>query len=306
MFNKILVPLDGSLRAEQALALVRKICSQKFCEIILVEATDDAKIPYPVRDSPMYGTRYIAPEYSIGQTDQFLDEAAKSSSTWADAVRVFSEPGAPEQIIVDIAEKEEVDLIVMVTHGYAGLERLLLGSVTEKVIRSAPCPVLAIRDDHIPKHFLIALDGTPFSETILNPAYLLARLIKADITLARIHIAADDLNMRDLAALRMFDLELAQTVLHNHNTRTETYLKDFADRYSEKSYEINVDYDIDTGPPASRLARMAKRNGCDLIAMATHGRNGIKRFLQGSITEDVMHRSEVAMLVIHPDLESDE
>ncbi|MFK7804890.1 MAG: universal stress protein [Anaerolineae bacterium] len=306
MFKKILVPLDGSFHAEHALALVKKLFSSQSCELVLVEANDSLSTAHSVHGEGMYSARSVTPEYNAERSNKFLNEAAESANKWADRVHVFSLPGAVDQVIIEVAEKEKVDLIVMVTHGYAGLKRLLLGSVTEKVIRLAPCPVLAIRDDHIPKHFLIAVDGTPFSETILNPAYLLARLIKADITFARIHIASDDINMQDLAALRMFDPELAHAVMQGHNNRTESYLKDLANRYTKKSYQIRVDYDIESGPPAARLAKMAKRNGCDLIAMATHGRNGIKRFLEGSITEDVMHRAETAMLVIHPDIEADE
>ena len=88
--------------------------------------------------------------------------------------------------IVDTALSEQVDLIVMSTHGYSGLTRWVLGSVTEKVLRSAPCPVLAVRAARHPQKVLITLDGSPLSERAIEPGLAVAQSLNAAVTLLRV------------------------------------------------------------------------------------------------------------------------
>lgn len=303
MFKKILIPLDGSLRSEQALSLVSKLFPADDRILILLEATGDSNIAYPIYGAGAEGYAQMIPEYKKQQVEEYVKAVAAETRAWAPEVVGYSIMGKPDEAIIEVAKQEEVDLIVMVTHGYGALERLLLGSVTEKVIRDAPCPVLAVRDDHVPSHMLIALDGTPFSESILEPAFALARLIKADVTLARVDVPADDLDMREVETLSKIDRELADTLLVHHNSRSEFYLDDIRQRFltHKEKIEIRVDYDVDYGKPGLQLPKVAKRHNCDLIAMATHGRKGIKRLFNRSVTEEVMHQTETAMLVLHPD-----
>lgn len=306
MFKRILIPLDGSLRSEQALELVSKLFADDDIELILLEATGSPTVTYPIYGAGMEGYVYPIPEYKKADADKYVGSIAEATRSWAPHVRGVSMLGRPDEAIIEVAKSENVDLIIMVTHGYDAFERLLLGSVTEKVIRDASCPVLAIRDGHLPKHMLIALDGTQFSEAILEPAFALAQLIGADVTLARVDVPADDLNMRELAELSTIDRKLADTLVIQHNSRSEFYLDDLRSRYlrddakSEKT-KINIDYDVEHGKPRLRLPKVAERHGCDLIAMATHGRKGLDRFFNRSVTEDVMHHTQTAMLVVHPD-----
>ncbi len=88
--------------------------------------------------------------------------------------------------IVDTALSEQVDLIVMSTHGYSGLTRWVLGSVTEKVLRSAPCPVLAVRAARHPQKVLITLDGSPLSDRAIEPGLAVAQSLNAAVTLLRV------------------------------------------------------------------------------------------------------------------------
>lgn len=303
MFKKILIPLDGSYRSEQALDLVGKLFSIDEVELILLEATGAAELSFPIYAAGVDGYTQGLPEFKKQQVDEYVTSVTSKTRTWAPHVRGYSMLGKPEDAIVEIAIKEEIDLIVMVTHGYAAFERLLLGSVTEKVIREAPCPVLAVRDGHLPKHMLIAVDGSPFSEKMLDPAFDLAHLINADVTLARVDLPADDLHMSDVDELRRIDPKLADTLLIHHNSRSEFYLDDIRSRYLKNKTngtEIKINYDVDYGKPGVRLPAIAERHGCDLIAMATHGRKGVQRFFKRSVTEDVMHHTETAMLILHP------
>lgn len=302
MFKKILIPLDGTMRAEQAIGLVGRILPAKDVELILLEATGNQNLAYPLYGSGVDGYVDIIPEYKKANVDAYVESITQATRTWAPNVRGFSMQSKPDTAIVEIAVQEEVDLIVMVTHGYAGLERLLFGSVTELVIRDAPCPVLAVRDSHLPTHMLISLDGTAFSETILDPAFALAKLLKADITLARVDVPAEEIDLREVEEIRKFDRALADSLLYANNNKSNFYLDDLLKRYKKEIDELDVkiDYDVDYGPVGTRLPKMAKRNNCDLIAMATHGRKGLDRLWNRSVTEDVMHQSDTAMFVLHP------
>lgn len=302
MFKKILIPLDGTLQSEQALKLAEKLFTTQGAdiEIILLESTADATFYLGIPQK----TVLRVPEHRKARIDEYISKTAENTRTWAQTVKEVTLISKPEDAIIQVANEENVDLIVMFTHGYGAFERLIVGSVTEKIVREAPCPVLATRDGNVPKHILIALDGTVFSESILDPAFALARLIKADVTLVHIDAQDDDLDMRTVAELSQKNRELAQTLLATHNTKFEHYLDDIYQRYVAKNDEIKIkaDYDIGYGKPAVQLQKVADYHKCDLIAMATHGRKGIERLWKRSVTEDVMHQTEVAMLTIHPEL----
>lgn len=304
MFKKILIPLNGSLHAEQALELVKRLLPNNGFELVLLEATGNPNLVYSVYGFGTTSYVYVRPECLI-KDEEYIKSATQEAEKWAPQVEGFVKFDTAERAIVDVALHEDVDLIIMATHGYSGFDRLLFSSVTEKVIRDAPCPVLAVRDDHLPKHMLIALDGTRFSEKILEPAFEFAKLIKADITLACVHTEKQKLREADVAEIRKYDRGIADAVLYNGINQTNDYLKSLHRMYSKQASEINVnlDFDIDRGRPGDRLPHMAERNGCDLIAMATHGRKGLDYLWNRSVTEKVIHRTETAMLILHPEPE---
>lgn len=306
MFKKILIPLNGSLHAEQALELVKKLWPENELELVLLEATGNPNLVYSVYGFGTASYVQVSPECLIKNSD-YIKTVTEKTEQWAPQVEGFVKFDTAERAIVDVAIHEDVDLVVMVTHGYSGLDRLLFDSVTEKVIRDAPCPVLAVRDGHVPKHMLVALDGTPFSETILEPAFELAKLIKADITLACVQTDETHLHEADVAEIRKFDQGLADVVLYSNIHDVDLYLKSMYRLYSDEADEIEVkfDFDVDRGRPGDRLPKMAERNRCDLIAMATHGRKGLDHFWNRSVTEKVMHRTDTAMFILHPELEAE-
>ncbi|MFT5197218.1 MAG: nucleotide-binding universal stress UspA family protein [Candidatus Promineifilaceae bacterium] len=301
MFKKILIPLDGTLLSEQALELAENLFAtiEEDLEILLLQSTADATFYLGIP----WGETPAVPEHRKTRIDKYIGKTAEATRTWAKNVKEITMIAKPEDAIIKIAVEEDVDLIVMFTHGYSTFERLIVGSVTEKIVREAPCPVLATRDGDVPKHMLIALDGTLFSEAILDPAFALARLIKADVTLVLVDVDVDDLDMQKVVELSLTNRELAKTILATHNTKSEHYLDGIYQRYVNKmdGIKIKVDYDIGYGEPSIQLPKLADQHECDLIAMATHGNTGISRFWNGSVTHDVMHQTKLAMLIIHPD-----
>jgi nucleotide-binding universal stress UspA family protein len=145
-YRKILLPLDGSAIAAQALPHAQELASQAGAELVLLQV-----IPEP---NDALG---ITPEFQITQPgivreQAQLDHAGRQLQRLADDLalhkipaRVMLDVGEPATKILDYASAHDIDLIVMSTHGRTGLARWTYGSVASKVISAAPCPVLLVR-----------------------------------------------------------------------------------------------------------------------------------------------------------------
>ena len=116
MYNKILIPLDGTLRAEQALTLVNKFFIDS--ELILLETTGDTTQPFPIYGAGVHGYIEPLPESKKARNDKYVATVANSTRTWAENVRGYSLIGPPDVKIVEIAETERCRTIFSVkNHG---------------------------------------------------------------------------------------------------------------------------------------------------------------------------------------------
>lgn len=148
MYHKILLPTDGSKYAEKAAKHAIGIASQSDAEIIALNVVDTSSlIGLPAEDLTVKVTEILKEEArrSLENIESLVEEFKKEKGIEKD-IKIIKETkeGAPADIILKVVEEEGVDLIVMGTSGKHGLDRFLLGSVTEKVVRSANCPVLAV------------------------------------------------------------------------------------------------------------------------------------------------------------------
>jgi nucleotide-binding universal stress UspA family protein len=147
MYEKILVPLDGSPLAERAIRHAREIARGSRGEILLVQAVN---FPIPV-----------VPEAVLVPDVKWLDEARKEAARYLEGiaaplrksgtrVRTLLDERAPADAILHVAAREEVDLIVMSTHGRGGFSRLLMGSVAESVFRATSRTVMLVKPEPLP------------------------------------------------------------------------------------------------------------------------------------------------------------
>jgi nucleotide-binding universal stress UspA family protein len=143
MYKKILVPLDGSELAEKAIPYATELCKGET-EVILFQvihiplplAAPDASIAVPMPD----------PQELMDEALAYLEGIAESlRKDGVNAKAVANEQDVTADAIIAYAKENDVDLIVMTTHGRSGLSRLVFGSVAESVVRHTPCPVLLIR-----------------------------------------------------------------------------------------------------------------------------------------------------------------
>ena len=145
MYKRILLPLDGSERAEQALpsALAQARCFE--AELVLLRVFEplpvDCCVPPVVLDQ--------AAKQASALSRDYLQRIAADLQECSIPVRVATVEGRPEQEILRFAEENQVDLIVMSTHGRSEVSRLLMGSVADHVVRTTNVPVLLVRSSEV-------------------------------------------------------------------------------------------------------------------------------------------------------------
>jgi nucleotide-binding universal stress UspA family protein len=299
MIKRILVPVDGSYRSRFALKMVEELSGRNQIDLTLLSVKPKKTIRQPAIYHGASGRTVnpIAKRDFNDATDDF-DWVVNRSKTQVDQVRLLTEEGDPADRIIEVAKKEMIDLIVMASHGYAGLNKFMLGSVTEAVIAQAPCPVLAVKNDTIPTHILVALDKTPLSERILKPAISLAHLLNAKITLTHVRTKDEMPTSNDLNELYRLDRELYEVIMEASDEGADFYL-DKVMAMLQSQLNITVDYIVKEGKPAKEILNIAAENGCDLIAMNTHGQRGLRFAWKTSVTEKVFEHTHIPMLITH-------
>jgi nucleotide-binding universal stress UspA family protein len=297
MFTKLLVPLDGSKTAEKALPYARYLAQDKNVVVELLAAVDVANM-----------ASHMSAERAL-HVDTMVEDAVRASEKYLQAIagtftaakiKTAVETGRPEEVIVEKAAAEEDTLITMATHGRSGMNRWLLGSVAEKVLRGATGPVLLIRaregsrseDGPPPKSLIVPLDGSDLAERVLPKAMEFAKQKNLEIVLIRAyHIPTTAYAGVEGYALPMDDL------LKSMREEACEYLeKKVAD--VNKLGIAKVSFTAREGLPADEVISFAKNLPRGLIAMSTHGRSGVRRWVLGSVTETVVRHSENPVLVI--------
>src|SRR5579859_5814586 len=311
MFKRILVPLDGSARAESAIPVAARIARAYGASITLLRIAEMPGEYGPYLASPAsYAKEAI--EADLAQLKDYLRKAAQAEALAGIDVEVKALFGAVAPTIIAAAQAYHDDLIVMCSHGYTGFKRWLLGSVADKVARHAPVPILIVREGvplsateaEEPVRALVALDGSPLSEAVFEPvAYLVAGLA---------HMTSQQ---GELRLLRVIDLPLGRatgksqthiTGLSRHEAvyDAQEYLKSLVARLDEgglAALDITVKTAVESDPDvAEAIIKQAEGGAVDLIAMATHGRGGMEHFVMGSITERVLHHSKLPLLIVRP------
>jgi len=298
MFSNILVPLDGSLLAERALEPALALGRKYRGQVTLLRVP----VPEPVFIPGMDG--YAA--YSASLAEQVRDGEWKDADDYLSAIKKAHEEGDPPlrtqvvagdvaEVILDTAAADKIDLIVMSTHGYSGITRWVLGSVTEKVLAHAPCPVLVICSSQPIRKIVIPLDGSELAESALAPGLEAATRLGCSVTLLR---AVDELNRFERAQLELGGQDLANRLQDGMMTEAEYYLGKLIE--SKPQAGLDIQRVALLGSAAHRVLEYAEKNGFDLIVMATHGRTGLARWVYGSVTEKVLHSAHCSMLVIRP------
>jgi nucleotide-binding universal stress UspA family protein len=206
--------------------------------------------------------------------------------------------GAPAEIIAEVAEREQAALIAMVTHGYSGIKRWALGSVTDKLVHATNIPVFVVRgQEPAPagepsiKRILVPLDGSALARQALPFAAQLAAQMYAELILLTVAVPSILEAPELMRAAPRYDDMLAE--LQNW---IMAELGSQADQLRQR--DIQVTPMAVNGFPADMIIDVAERQQADLIVMATHGYSGLKRWAMGSVAGKVLHATPVPLLLV--------
>jgi len=294
VLQRILVPLDGSPLAERALHLATALAQASGGELILLRAPELEGMLVPSAEAiGGYGLWWPdqALDLSEQETVDYLQQMAGRLSPQVPGLRTLVASGDPASAIVAGAAREDVQLITMSTHGHSGLSRWVLGSVTEKVLRSAPCPVAVCRGECPIRRILVTVDGSALSESAIQPALGLARLLGAKVTM--LHAAGITRpEIEGLEGLR----SPTGVAPEGRLAQSRQYLDSLAGQYQDA--DVPIDSVLTDLPAAEHIIDYAVCHEIDMIAMATHGRSGILRWVYGSVTEKVLRAASCSLLIV--------
>jgi nucleotide-binding universal stress UspA family protein len=319
MMQTIVVPLDGSPRAEQAVPVAARLAHATGGTLVFLEVANPyaAYAPYMMAPAP------VPPDTSYDDATAYLHSVTQRSEVQDLSAVTEVRTGSIAEAILTAAREHQAAMIVMSSHGRGGLTRWMLGSVAQKVARHADIPVLILRGESpvllapagegAPHQVLVPLDGSALAEAALEPALALAAALDGPASVRLLRVIS--LPVVHTFPGRLPPIEDIEASAHDEVRRdADSYLAAVADCLRGQllagggvSIETRVVFAADV---AAAIVEMGDGRGdvvphsagapSALIAMATHGRGGLARWAMGSVTERVLHGTTLPMLVVRP------
>lgn len=297
----MLVPLDGSSLAEQALPCAGTLAHRSGMRVHLVTVFQ----PLPVFLTRLAGSEEPLADPGLEQErrdqfTQYLKETAEALGTTHGVETTFALlDGDPPRELAEHARLRHVGLIVMTTHGHSGVQRFWLGSAADRLLRRVNVPVLLLRSGTEPhptefRHLLVALDGSSEGEKVLEPAIGLGSLCRSSqITL--VQVVEPPIPLITRMALSPARMRPHWRELEENGARS--YLARVASGLRARGLEAKTEMIFARGA-GEEIAQCARRLGADLIVVGTHGARGIERMLLGSVADKVIRAAQQAVLVV--------
>lgn len=330
MFKHILVPLDGSSRAERAVPIAARIARASGSRITLLRIiTPPGQIVWQMTESISQQETFDADH---ARAARYLARLAASQEL--EGVKTITQvsSGQPPQLILAVSSSQSldvppVDLIIICSHGNTGFKRWALGSVAQKIAYHSPVPVLVLFPDRgavpgrpfpdpaRPLHAIaaaIALDGSSLAEAALFPAaYLIAALAapaQGSLHLTRVvqrpgvdTVLAGRKRVDQLPG----DQSIAEAMSYLSKIADDLHTSLAGDLNLRVTWSLAVATDVaDTLIEMTEMGRVGGGTcvygGCDILALTTHGRGGLQRWALGSVTERILAATKLPLLIVRP------
>jgi nucleotide-binding universal stress UspA family protein len=312
----VLVPLDGSAIARQSLPYAQMLATLLSARIHLLRVISDVD-----RDHMLSSESLLL--YDMGHAREMAHE--RTQRVWAmlqehavTYLEVQAQPlrhagfdvttevriGMPPEQIVQVAARESVTLMVMATHGYSGLRRWALGSVTDKVVQTTATPVFVVRSTETEltepvylKRLMVPLDGSELSRQALPCALELATCAHAELLLLRA-MGPRLQEFYEVGSISGQAVPLYNQVQWTEQRRQMTRDLD-ATAGKLRHYDLPIATHVMDGYPAEVIVDEAARHNVDAIVMATHGYGGLQRWALGSVADKVLHATTTPLILVH-------
>lgn len=299
MIGRILVPLDGSPLAEQALSCAVTLARGMPAELVLLRAIWVSPDAVAALHASVVKLDEITQRLEA-EADGYLTPLVEALRDAGLKARHAVQVAPPAEAILDYALQEQVDQIVMATHGYSGIKRWTHGSIAERVLQSARVPLLLVRaTDQAPaadwyqskgcRRILVPLDGSPIAEQILPLVTRLAQALGSALTLFQVPIAHAS---EWMTGEWYFPV---QGVVDTVEADAEAYLGAVAGDLRGRGLDVTTAMAM--GAVADCIVDYAATHQMDLIAMSTHGRTGLARWALGSVADRVLRAGSTPILL---------
>lgn len=298
MYSKVLIPLDGSKTAEKVLPYARYLAGKFKIPVELLAVIDIAEM-----------ATHISAE-KVRHLDTMIEDGVRASTTYLrgiattfrDAkVTCTVEKDRAEDAIIGKGAADTAMLIAMATHGRSGLDRFLIGSVAEKVLRGTANPLLLVRaaeaakaeGEAVFKSVIVPLDGSELAESVIPMTAGVAKTLDLEVVLFRAyHIPYNAYAGDDGYYAVNYDELIA-------GVRDEA--KEYLDKKVAEVKKLGVakiSAMTKEGFAGDEIIAIGRKTPDGLIAMCSHGRSGVKRWVLGSVTETVVRHSGDPVLVV--------
>ncbi|AEH39379.1 universal stress protein [Halopiger xanaduensis] len=283
MYDHILFPTDGSQGASVVFDHVLDVAANHGATVHVLNVADPGQVFQPQRD---------VIDALKQEGEEFVRDAADRARQRGVETVTEVQKGEPYSAIVDYATSRDIDLVAMPTHGRQGLERFLLGSTTERVLRRSDVPVLTVRPDdgtltYPYQTVLVPTDGSTCAREAVETA--------ADVTTANgatLHL----LTVVDIASLGIdvrSDIQIAQL------EETADAILEEAAAVAETAGAEPATETVEYGPSIHEaILSYIQDHDIDLIVVGTHGRTGFDRYVLGSVTEYLVRTSPIPVLAV--------
>lgn len=289
MFEKILVPLDGSELSEQALPMAEELAGRLGSKIFVLQVSEST-------ESGLYHMQ----ELYVNQIAQRVTNMVKKYRP-----DVMVEPviiiGSPAEEIIKFIERNNIGLVVMGTHGRSGITRWAVGSVASKVVRGTRTPVLMIRTTgtkppekkRLLSKVLVPLDGSEVGEAALPFVAELAS--KLDIEVVLFQVVAMAYHVYSSGEI-VSQVPYTEQEMEPIRRSVRAYLERVAEKLRGEGLKVATE--TKTGVAAEGIIKAADDLKVDLVAMSTHGRSGVSRWIFGSVAARVLHQGTTPLLLV--------
>jgi nucleotide-binding universal stress UspA family protein len=305
MYKKMLVPLDGSQITEIVLPYARELAGRLDLELTLLHVCEPHR-----SESQFVCQAYIEHVAEMLEKQAREVQAKTGAPQEAKAVEAHVEVavGYPAERILGYAEENEVDLILMATHGRSGVRRWVLGSVVDKVLRASNVPVWLVRAD-VPEEIvhdkwpertmLVPLDGSKFAESVLPHVETLAKQRGADlVNIVLLRVFAEPYVNADYpeSTMNLTWQEHVARIRKHFKQEAAQYLAEVQKRLSNTGLKVRSE--VLMGNPAHEIIRYAHKNRPNLVVMATHGSSGVSPWEYGDTADKVLHGISSPVLLV--------
>lgn len=297
----IVLPLDGSPRAERALDLAAVLAGGLGARLYLlrVPLLQDLEMQL-AREQDSGGVPAVFPSMqelvarARGEAEAYLDQIGQQLTDRGIASEAVVVEAAPADAILEAAAGQH--MIVMASHGRGGLGRWAFGSVTDKVLQAASSPLVLVRGSKRwpaegPGRILVPLDGSALAERVLPQVTALARTFGSEIELLRVLTGAEGIDERDSGSPHH------QTTSELRAAWAEDYLGEQARRLAESGLTVTHRV-LPAAEVAEGLLARESEPDIDLVAMTTHGLGGVRRWAFGSVADRMLRSAQSPVLLL--------